>query len=262
MTTFIIKSEKARKITKKIIAAVLWLAVWQLLYSAVRQEILIVSPACVLKRLVLLAQGTDFWLTVFYSMGRIILGFIIGMAAGSVLAVLTSVSDILYDVFHPILSIIKSTPVASFIILALVWIRTDNVPAFTASLIVLPVVWGNVSEGISKTDGNLLEMARMFCFGRVKTLFKVYFPSVMPYLTAACASGLGFAWKAGVAAEVLASLPFSIGGRIYDAKIYLDTADLFAWTAVVIFMSVLLEAVLKRAARHIWKKYGGDYYKY
>ena len=261
MTTSIIKNEETRKIARKILAAALWLALWQLLCLAVKQEILIVSPVCVLKRLTLLVRNADFWLTVVYSMGRIVLGFLIGVAAGSVLAVITSASAVLYDIFHPIVSIIKATPVASFIILALVWIRAENVPTFTASLIVLPIVWENVSGGIHKTDVDLLEMARMFCFGRVKTLFKVYLPSVMPYLTAACASGLGFAWKAGVAAEVLSSLPFSIGGRIYDAKIYLDTADLFAWTAVVILMSVLLEIILNRAVKRIWKKYGGGYYK-
>lgn len=240
----------------------MWLALWQLLCLTVKQEILIVSPACVLKRLLLLVHNTDFWLTVFYSMLRIVLGFAIGVCTGLLLAVITSAAPLLYDIFHPIVSIIKATPVASFIILALVWMHAEHVPVFTASLIVIPIVWENVAEGIRKTDNNLLEMARMFCFGRVKTLFKVYTPSVMPYLMAACNSGLGFAWKAGVAAEVLSSLPFSIGGSIYDAKIYLDTADLFAWTAVVIIMSVLLETILDRAAEHLWKKYGGEKIEY
>ena len=243
-------------------AAALWLALWQLLYMTVKQEILVVSPACVFKRFTVLAQSADFWLTVIYSMGRIVLGFVTGVALGTALAVLTSVSALLYDIFHPALNIIKATPVASFIILLLVWIRAENVPVITSSLIVLPVVWENVSEGICKTNPDLLEMAHMFRFGRLKTLFKVYIPSVMPYMAAAFASGLGFAWKAGVAAEVLSSLPLSIGGHIYDAKVYLDTADLFTWTAVVILMSVLLEFALDRAVKRIWKKYGGDYDEY
>ncbi len=240
---------------RKLFAALFWLAVWQAAYLAVRQEILIVSPVRVLCRLWELAGTAGFWMNTASSMVHILEGFLLGVAGGCVLALFTVRFRFLYDLFHPILSIIKATPVASFIILVLVWFQSGFVPVFTSFLMVLPVIWGNVSEGIGKTDVALLEMARCFCLGRWKTLKRVYIPSVMPYFMAACTTSLGLAWKAGIAAEVLAHSKYSIGGEIYNSKIYLETQDLFAWTAVVIAMSVLLEKLMLALMRRAGRKY-------
>ncbi len=243
------------KIVRKLLVAAFWLGIWQLIYLTVQQEILIVSPVCVVQRIFELSRDSSFYLTALYSMLRILTGFALGLFIGTVLALLTSASQMMYDIFHPIISIIKSTPVASFIILALVWIQSAHVPAFTSFLMVTPIVWGNVTNGIQKTDKRLLQMAYSYRFGAVKTLKRVYIPSVMPYFTAACTTGLGLAWKAGIAAEVLANTEFSIGGQIYNSKIYIETADLFAWTAVVIVMSVILEWLMIRLMKTVGQKY-------
>ena len=243
------------QILRKAFAAAFWLALWQVLYMIVNQEILLVSPGCVLQRLFLLAGESTFWITALSSMLRIVIGFVAAVIVGTVLAVLTSSVKLFYDLFHPIISIVKATPVASFIILALVWIKTDNVPIFTAFLMVVPVVWGNVENGIGKVDPKLLQMAQCFHFGWVKTVKRVYVPSIMPYFTAACTTGMGLAWKAGIAAEVLANAKPSIGGEIYNAKIYIETADLFAWTVVVIIMSVILEWLMIKIMKTAGKKY-------
>ena len=249
------KSFFKRAIVRKFLVAFFWLAVWELVCIIVRQEILIVSPVRVFQRLLELGMTADFWLTTFHSMLRILYGFLIAVGAGTLLAVLTHVSGIAYDLAHPILSIVKATPVASFIILALVWIKTPGVPVFTAFLMVVPVVWQNVTNGILKTDKKLLQMADSYQFGKWKTVVKVYIPSVMPFFMAACTTGMGLAWKAGIAAEVLAASRFSIGGQIYNAKIYIETADLFAWTAVVILMSVILEKLMVLIMRSVSRRY-------
>lgn len=243
------------KTIRKLLAAVFWLCVWQLIYFAVKQEILIVSPVHVLQKLAELSQDSVFWLTALFSMTHILEGFLLGVFAGSVLAFLTSVSRMLYDIFHPVISIIKATPVASFIILALVWIPSVHVPAFISFLMVTPIVWANVFNGIEKTDKNLLQMASAYRFGAVKTVQRVYIPSIMPYFTAACTTGMGLAWKAGIAAEVLANTPLSIGGQIYNSKIYIETDSLFAWTVAVIAMSVLLEWLMVRFMKTAGQKY-------
>ena len=170
---------------------------------------------------------------------------------GIVLGALCCRFRFLYQLIYPLLSAVKATPVASFIILALVWLQSVRVPAFIAGLIVLPIVFGNVCQGVAAADRELLEMARVFRLGRWKTLRYIYLPTVAPYLAAAFTTGIGLAWKAGVSAEVLANARNSIGGRIYGAKIYLDTADLFAWTAVVIVLSVVLERLLLACFRRI-----------
>jgi NitT/TauT family transport system permease protein len=239
----------------KIITVVFWLFIWQAIYVFVGQEILVVSPACVFVRLCHLIADGGFWLTAFATMGRIMEGFIIGVLSGLVLAVFAARSHVCRTLMQPVVFIVKATPVASFIILALVWMHADFVPAFSASLIVFPIIWENVLEGIQKTDEKLLQMGQMFQFGKMKTAGRIYVPSVAPYFTAACTTGLGLSWKGGVAAEVLSDLPFSVGGHIYDSKIYLETADLFAWTAVVIIFSVFLEFLMKRLMKAATDKF-------
>lgn len=158
------------------------------------------------------------------------------------LAVLTVRYRPVRQLFAPLLGAIKATPVASFTLLALVWLKTGLVPAFMAFLMVLPIVWSNVEQGMRQTDVRLLEMARVYGFScRSKTLKLVYVPSVAPYFLSAFTTAMGMAWKAGVAAEVISQPNNSLGRMLYQAKIYLETPELLAWTVVVVALSVALE---------------------
>ena len=118
---------------------------------------------------------------------------------------------------------------------------------------VTPIAWANVREGILAVDAQLLEMAEVFRLPRAKKLRHVYLPSVLPQWLAACTTGFGFAWKSGVAAEVIARPALSIGRNLYESKLYLNTEELFAWTAMVVLLSMLLERLLVRAMRRIRK---------
>lgn len=243
------------KIAGKILSAAFWLGIWQVIYWGVKQEILIVSPVRVLQRLSVLSGDSTFWIAALNSMGHVLSGFLFGLVIGVLLAVLTSASKAVNEILYPLVSMIKATPIVSFIILALVWIQSDYVPAFAAFLEIMPIVLENVKNGIAKTDGNLLQMARSYRFGLPRTVRRVYIPSVMPYFTAACTTGMGLAWKTGIAAEVLANTKLSVGGQIYDSKIYMETADLFAWTVVVIVMSVILEKLMVWLMKKVGHKY-------
>lgn len=246
MTTSITAAEKKRlsSLIKKCAALLFWIAVWQIVSLCVGQALLVPSPAQVLVRLSQLVRGTDFWLVSAGSLLRIMAGYLAAVATAVLLAVATSAFSFLRELVGPLLSVIRATPVASFIILALVWLRGNQIPPFAAFLMVLPIVWANVGEGIRNTDARLLEMARIFRFGAWKTAWRIYVPSVFPYFMAGCTTGIGLAWKAGVAAEVLAMPRNSIGLQLYNAKVYLETSDLFAWTLVIILLSMLLEKLL------------------
>jgi len=111
------------------------------------------------------------------------------------------------------------------------------------------VVWENLTQGIRATDGQLLELARAYRFSRWKTVRLVYLPSLQPHLRSAAATAMGLAWKSGVAAEVLCLPRLGIGAQISRAKQTFETADLFAWTAVVILLSLLMERALTRLIR-------------
>ncbi|WP_215904625.1 ABC transporter permease [Parasphaerochaeta coccoides] len=223
------------------ISAIFWILVWYAAYRLTGQDILVASPSRVAGRLWFLAGTSSFWLTVLVSFLHVAEGLVTGCVAGIVLAVLTWRCRLCDIVVRPAIGIIKAAPVTSFIILALFWLGRESVAPLITMLMVLPIVWGNVTEGLGTLDRNLMVMARTYRFGRGKTLRFVIVPSLMPYFIAALSSAIGFAWKAGIAAELLANDGRAVGGRINQAKIYLETEDLFAWTIVVIVLSIILE---------------------
>ncbi len=242
------------KVNKKIRALLIWLCVavfWLLIWAAVSfwqdSELLFPSPLSVLRALGRLCITREFWLSALTSLWRVLAGILISFALGTLLAVLTEKSKIANAILAPLLGVIKATPVASFIILALLWITRTALPIFITALIVIPIVWSNVSEGIRSVDSSLIEVTRVYGFTARERLFKLYVPSVAPFFMASCKSSLGMAWKAGISAEVLSTPQNAIGTELYFSKTYLETPDLFAWTLVVIILSVIIEKLLVRA---------------
>lgn len=235
-------------------AVAVWLLLWQLASMAVGLPLLLPSPLAVLLRLGQLCTGADFWLTVASSLLRILLGFLLGVLFGTALAGLCWRFRLIDVLARPLLGGLKSTPVASFIILALVWVKTTWLATVISFIMVLPLIYANVRESIDSADRQLLEMAQVFRLSRRKTFRYCYLPAILPFFLSAVSSALGFAWKSGIAAEVLGRPARAIGSQIYDSKIYLETPDLFAWTLVVILLSVLLERLAVRFVRWAGKR--------
>ena len=227
--------------------ALFWVLVWWIVAAALQKPLLFPTPLRVLITLWSLLGTAEFWLCAAVTLGRIAIGVLVAFAIGALLASLTVRFSMLDTLFAPLLSVVKSTPVSSFVLLLLIFIGRDVLPSIICALIVLPVVWANVSEGIKGTDKSLLEMARVFRFSKVKTIRTVYLPTVMPYVLSACRSSLGLAWKAGIAAEVLSVPGTSIGKHLFEAKLYFETEELFAWTLAVVVFSLLIEQVVIRA---------------
>ena len=242
--------DKHKTILRIVTVSAFWVGLWWLLAALVQQEILIPTPLVVLKTTLKLLPEALFWRSVAFSLLRICVGFLTAMAVGTVLAVLTYRFSLVRALFSPLLHIIRAAPVASFIILALVWIDYDIIPAFIAFLMVLPIVWINMEEGIRQTDRHLLEMAALYRVPKRRVLSRLYLPAVKPFFLTACLNGLSFAWKSGVAAEVICRPEFAIGNRLQAAKLLLETPEVFAWTAVVILLSLLLEKLLMRLTAH------------
>lgn len=221
-----------------------WILVWHLIARHVNQELLVPTP---LATWIVLWNGfcdPTFWKSVLFSLLRVGAGFLLGVVAGTAVAAVSFLSPPAGHLFKPLLTVIKATPVASFIVLALVWIQTNNVPVFISFLMVTPILWANVRQGLSSASPELKEVCRVYGFGRLKTVRHLYLPAVKPYFLAALNTSIGLAWKAGIAAEVLCRPEFSIGGAIWRAKITLETPTVFAWTAVVVVLSLVLEELL------------------
>ncbi len=233
------------KLFKVLAVAAFWIFVWYIAARHIGKELLLPAPSTVFVRLCEIASTKDFYVTTAYSLLRISCGIIIATVVGIILSVLSHVSSVIKMLTRPLMTVIKATPVASFIILALVWIDRGSLPIFIALLMVLPVVWTNLCEGLNQIDYGLLQLARVYNVGFFRRISGIYIPSVLPYFTSAVKTSMGLAWKAGIAAEVLAVPARSIGKELFNSKTYFETTDLFAWTIVVIVLSLVIELVFE-----------------
>ena len=240
---------KNKESYEKILAIAFALLVWQLSAMAIGKSILLVTPIEVVVRLSELIVTRDFLSSLMFSFVRIVSGYLLALAAGSAFAALAGKHHMAEVLLWPFMTAIKSVPVASFIILCLIWLSSGSLGIFISFLMVLPIVYTNMLHGLKSTDVNMLEMAELFNVTKLRKLKYIYLPQLKPYIVSACSVSLGLSWKAGIAAEVIGIPAGSIGERLYEAKIYLDSADLFAWTAVIVAISVLFEKLFLHLIR-------------
>ena len=221
--------------------AVFWIAVWAVAAHAVGNSLLLPTPLETVQRLAELAATAEFWECTAASLLRVGIGIVTAVAAGVVTAALCCVCRTADRLVFPFMTVLQSTPVASFIILALVWLGTSPLPAFISFLMVYPLIFTNVRAGIQSVDPEILRMAKAFSLPPVTKVRRIYVPSAFGHFVTSVKASLGLAWKAGIAAEVLAAPKYSIGRMLYQSKVYFETTDLFAWTLVIIILSLLIE---------------------
>ena len=242
--------------TKKILtraapwlALLFWLTVWLVIALIFNKPLLLPTPVAVAKKLGELLCTATFWQALTLSLLRIVAGIAAAVALGALLAFLCVRFKILDCIIAPLLNLFKATPVASVIFLLLLFIGRNTVPLFIAFAMALPIIFSNVKEGLLQTDRQLFEMAAVFRVPRGRTLKCITLPSLIPYLVAACRAAISLAWKAGIAAEVLAVPEHALGRAIFESKQYLLTDELFAYTAAVLVISAVLEKITLRLLR-------------
>lgn len=242
MTASSIKS-KLKKVLQGIAVLFFWLFIWEIISLWVGNGLIFSSPVSTLASLGALVCDGGFWIICARSLLRMLTGFLFGVLFGTVCAAL-SVNRVFSALFSPLMSTVRCVPVASFIILTWYFLSRDDVPVFTAFLIVTPVMWVNVRKGIESVGSGLREVAQVYDFSPLKRFQMLYAPAVLPYFSAGLSASLGLAWKSCIAAEVLCRPDKSIGNEIFLSKSYLETPVLFAWTSVVVIFSMILEKAL------------------
>lgn len=230
--------------TERIAAIIVAILLWQLLAMKLDQKLLLTTPVDVAKTLGVLVKSQEFYSAIAYSMGRILIGLLIGAAVGIACALLAGRWHFMEVLFWPYFSAMKATPVASIVILCLVWLSGRRLSVFIVFLVVTPVIYTNILAGIKNLDPKMKDMARVFGINGLHRLLYVYLPELKTYIIAAFALATGMAFKAGIAAEVIGTPGGSVGKMLYNAKVYLETPELFAWTVVIIVLSVVVEQVI------------------
>lgn len=228
----------------KLIAVFLALLLWQVLAMVIKQPILIVTPLSVIKRLGTIWLEAGFWSSIGFSMLRILFGFFAGLILGILFAIVSSKSKLAEALLWPYMVTVRSVPVASIVVICLIWLSSANLSAFISFLIVIPVIYQNVLTGIRSKDKELEEAAMVSGATGFQRFRYVTLPQIAPHLLSACTVTVGMAWKAGIAAEIIGTPKGSIGQQLYLSKIYLDTDDLLAWTVVLVILSIICEKLI------------------
>ncbi len=235
------ETKKDHTLLWRIVSVLAALAVWQTVALAVNERLILVSPLAVCGRLFTIWREAGFLSSVWFSFSRITLGFLLALIAGAVLAVPAGRFRILEILLHPYMVTVKTVPVVSFIVLAYVWLSSAMISVFICFLIVLPTVYTGLLAGLRSVDGKMLEMAEVFRIPFSRRLRAIYLPHLTPYILSAASLSAGLAWKSGVAAEIISIPGGSIGEMIHYADLWLMTEDMYAWTVILVLMSVVFE---------------------
>ena len=226
---------------RNIFIAAVWLVLWYGLDRLIGNEILFAGPAATMRSLMRLLGTSEFYISVVSTLLRIAAGFAAGAAVGIAAAVLGYRVRAVGAFLAPFVTVLKSTPVVSFVILLLIWAGNKNLSLLICLLVVAPILYLNTMSGLCAVDIKLLEMARILHIPYRSRIRYIYIPQLRPSLASALSLSLGMSWKSGVAAEVIGQPLHTIGNALYRSKIFFETADVFAWTLVIIAMSWAFE---------------------
>lgn len=231
-----------------------WLVVWQVVSMLDSSGILLCGPLDALLALCRLSSTQTFWSSIWFSTLRIVAGVLLGYIIAGVLAAASWHTSTVRILLQPALLAIKSTPVACVVVILLIWTGAANVSVITVLLLVVPAIYFALCAGLDNMDAGQRDLFEIFGARGRRRFFALIWPAILPYLETASSTVLGMSWKAGIAAELIGVPAGSLGERIYQAKLLLETPDLFAWTFCVICLSWLFEHGAMALLRGTWPR--------
>jgi len=257
MTPSTTLSKRIVRILIGIAIAAFWIGLWWLLAIKLDKVYALPTPDKVFEVLLELGGTKLFWQEVWGSFLRILNGFGLGTIAGVCLGAAAAAAPFIKRLFSPLIGVLRAAPIAAFTIVAMMWLKNDDLPVALSAAMVVPMMFSATYHAIGGIDKKLVEMSQVFGLSRGKIFLSVKLRSVLPHIISSAASSLGFAWKAGIAAEIICRPDYALGSRILDAKAMIDTPTVFAVTAVTVILSLILEALFKAAVRAADRQKGG-----
>ena len=229
---------------RKLIIIFIWLLLWQGVSLLVHNPVLFAGPWETLQALGRLAVTGDFYLTLLRTLARILLGILLGTGMGFLCSYVGFRKKLIGDFLAPLVSLGKAVPVASFVILLLIWFGNEWVAFAVVFLVTFPIAYLNMQKGLAGMSLDLTELTLVYRITGLRRFTYVELPQLRAQIAAALSLAVGMGFKSGIAAEVIGQARLTIGNEMYRAKIYLETAELFAWTGTVILLSWAVEKVL------------------
>lgn len=238
------KSSTIDEKIKYTLCVIFYLLLWQIVSMWIGEEILLVSPIKVLIRLSELVFELEFWENIAFTCFRILSGFALALLSSCITSILSYRFNSFRIMMKPLVSAIKATPVASIVIVVLIWVSSRNLSIVISFMMAFPILYSALLSGFDNVDKKLIEMSDIFSFSFIKKLKYIYLPSIINSFITSLTTAIGLAWKSGVAAEVIGLPDGSLGERLYEAKTFLMSQDIFAVTLTVIAISIIIEKLI------------------
>jgi NitT/TauT family transport system permease protein len=228
---------------------------WELLSLSFSSRQILPGPVDTLKALISISGKPGFLPALGITLFRGLIGFFFAFIAAILIGIPAGLNAGIEAGFKPILITIRSTPVVSIILLALIWFKAENVPVFIGFLTMFPILAINISQGIRETETTYIQMAKLYQVKKHRVLTDIYWPSILPFLYSGISTATGFGWRSVIIGEVLSQPRYGIGAMMQDAQSYLLVSEVIAWTLVAILISSVFEWMIrlfqKRSIR--WK---------
>ena len=253
MMQCIMKNKTVKATAYGLIAALFWITVWSAASAIIGLDLILPGPLKVAREILKLFISKKFWITSLFTIIRIFSGFSAGAVIGATLAILTHYSRIVNTILSPFMTVVRATPVASFIMVLWLIVGSDLVPVFITALMVAPIVWQNVKEGFNSINPELSEVCDAYELPFNSRLKFLIAPTLKNYIIPGFITSSSLAWKSGIAAEIIAYTKNSIGREIINAKNFFESAEMLAWTAIIILFSLVFEYLLRRVGRRFSK---------
>lgn len=244
---------KTKKYIRAVLIVLIWLTIWQVLALIVDNDVLLAGPYETAKALVSLSLSSSFYISVGITIGKVLIGYLIGFALGSILAVMSYKWKGVKEFFSPFVTVIKSIPIVSFIIIALIWAGSTNASIIVSAIITFPIFYKNILEGLFATDRKMIDLAKVYQMKTSRKVRYIYLPSLAPQIRSAVSLAVGMAFRGGITAEVVGQPLRSIGNGLYRAKVNLATAEMLAWTLVAVLAAFAIERLFAMIVKKVLK---------
>lgn len=245
-----------RKHIYQFLSIVSILLLWKITALIIKNGLILPAPERIVIDFFNLISSSEFYSALGSTLIRGFLGFVIAFALATIIGIPAGIYTGFHDFFNPIIVLMRSTPVISFILLALIWFGPDNVPVFIAILTMFPLLCKGFISGIKSTDKELVEMVKVYKVRNRRILSGLYFPSLLPFLFNGISNALGFGWRAVIIGEVLSQPRWGLGTEMQVAQTYLLISKLICWSIVAIIMAFLFERLIEIIERRslVWKR--------
>ncbi|WP_406858027.1 ABC transporter permease [Alsobacter sp. KACC 23698] len=237
--------------TLSVLAAV---ALWAI-GSTFASPFFVPSPLAVGRAIVTLTSSGDLPTAVAYSYFRILVGWAVGCAVAIPLALVAGRIRVVKQAIEPFFNFFRFVPPIAFLGIAILWFGIGEQSKIAIIIYTsLFTVFMNTMAGAASVDESPSRAALCLGASRRQVLWRVVLPATVPAILVGMRVGMGFSFMSVVAAEMIAANE-GVGFLIYNARLFLKTANAFAGILTLGLMGLAADLLFRVIAKKLFAKH-------